>query len=235
VAIFGTSSETYRTCGHPGCHCHGAGPKHGPHLQVSYRGEQGKTTGYYVPKGGRAGHAARSSRLAETAAVFEGAGRVEQATQFPARPRGRLAMRQWLCRVLAGLGACLLLGLAHAEAGRGVHTRPRIAYWGRSAGAWGEPVLASPTAVPTKSRELRQVPAALFESLAFASMLLTEPEVLPLGQDSRGPPGKAPGTRDDPGLADQTGSPRQGCASCLRAHHPPGPGTTPKKGFCNRL
>jgi hypothetical protein len=115
VAIFGTSSETYRTCGHPGCHCHGAGPKHGPHLQVSYRGEQGKTTGYYVPKGGRAGHAARSSRLAETAAVFEGAGRVEQATQFPARPRGRLAMRQWLCRVLAGLGACLLLGLAHAE------------------------------------------------------------------------------------------------------------------------
>ncbi|HTG61219.1 MAG TPA: DUF6788 family protein [Terriglobia bacterium] len=50
VAIFGTLSETYRTCGHPGCHCHGAGPKHGPHLQVSYRGEQGKTTGYYVPK-----------------------------------------------------------------------------------------------------------------------------------------------------------------------------------------
>ena len=50
VAIFGTLSETYRTCGHASCHCHGAGPKHGPHLQVSYRGEQGKTTGYYVPK-----------------------------------------------------------------------------------------------------------------------------------------------------------------------------------------
>jgi len=50
VAIFGTRSETYRTCGHPGCHCHGPGPQHGPHLQVSYRGEQGKTTGYYVPK-----------------------------------------------------------------------------------------------------------------------------------------------------------------------------------------
>jgi hypothetical protein len=27
------------------------GPKHGPHLNVSYRGEKGKTTGYYVPKG----------------------------------------------------------------------------------------------------------------------------------------------------------------------------------------
>ena len=50
VAIFGTLSETYRTCGPAGCHCHGAGPQHGPHLHVSYRGEQGKTTGYYVPK-----------------------------------------------------------------------------------------------------------------------------------------------------------------------------------------
>jgi hypothetical protein len=49
VAIFGTLSATYRTCGHPGCHCQGAGPKHGPHLNVSYRGEGGKTTGYYVP------------------------------------------------------------------------------------------------------------------------------------------------------------------------------------------
>jgi hypothetical protein len=51
VAVFGTLSETYRTCGTPGCHCHSGGPKHGPHLYISYRGEQGKTTGYYVPKG----------------------------------------------------------------------------------------------------------------------------------------------------------------------------------------
>jgi|SRR5215470_16697160 len=51
VAIFGTLSETYRTCGQPSCHCQGEGPKHGPHLNVSYRGERGKTTGYYVPKG----------------------------------------------------------------------------------------------------------------------------------------------------------------------------------------
>ncbi len=49
LAIFGTLSESYRTCGTPGCHCHGAGPKHGPHLYVSYRGD-GKTTGYYVPQ-----------------------------------------------------------------------------------------------------------------------------------------------------------------------------------------
>jgi hypothetical protein len=52
VAVFGTVSETYRTCGRPGCHCQQrGGQKHGPHLNVSYRGETGKTTGYYVPKG----------------------------------------------------------------------------------------------------------------------------------------------------------------------------------------
>jgi hypothetical protein len=50
VAVFGTLSETYRTCGRAGCHCQRGGPKHGPHLNISYRGEKGKTTGYYVPQ-----------------------------------------------------------------------------------------------------------------------------------------------------------------------------------------
>lgn len=54
VALFGTLSESYRTCGHPGCHCQGAGPKHGPHLHVSYHGDEGKTTGYYVPQAAQA-------------------------------------------------------------------------------------------------------------------------------------------------------------------------------------
>ena len=49
-AIFGTPAESYRTCGTPTCRCHGPGPKHGPHLYISYRGEPAKTTGYYVPK-----------------------------------------------------------------------------------------------------------------------------------------------------------------------------------------
>ena len=49
-AIHGTLSESYRTCGNPGCRCHRQGPKHGPNLYISYRGENGKTTGYYVPK-----------------------------------------------------------------------------------------------------------------------------------------------------------------------------------------
>src|SRR5437879_10177905 len=36
-ALFGTLSETYRTCGRPGCRCQ-QGQKHGPHLYVSFRG-----------------------------------------------------------------------------------------------------------------------------------------------------------------------------------------------------
>jgi len=54
VAIFGTISETYRRCGSVGCHCQGLGPKHGPHLNVSYRdAKAGKTRGYYVPEAAR--------------------------------------------------------------------------------------------------------------------------------------------------------------------------------------
>jgi len=47
-SLFGTLSETYRTCGRPGCRCH-QGHKHGPHLYVSFRGPNG-TTGYYGPQ-----------------------------------------------------------------------------------------------------------------------------------------------------------------------------------------
>lgn len=47
-ALFGSLSESYRTCGRPGCRCH-QGHKHGPHLYVSFRGPDG-TTGYYVPQ-----------------------------------------------------------------------------------------------------------------------------------------------------------------------------------------
>jgi hypothetical protein len=48
-AIYGSLSETYRRCGNPDCRCHHGGPKHGPHLYISYRGKSAKTTGYYVP------------------------------------------------------------------------------------------------------------------------------------------------------------------------------------------
>ena len=48
-SLFGSLSETYRTCGRPGCRCH-QGQKHGPHLYVSFRGADGTTSGYYVPQ-----------------------------------------------------------------------------------------------------------------------------------------------------------------------------------------
>lgn len=47
--VFGSLSEIYRTCGTPNCRCHGPGPKHGPHLQIGWPGDNGKTTGCYVP------------------------------------------------------------------------------------------------------------------------------------------------------------------------------------------
>lgn len=53
-ALLGSISETYRRCGNPKCRCHTRGPKHGPHLYVSYRGPAGKTTGYYVPEAAHA-------------------------------------------------------------------------------------------------------------------------------------------------------------------------------------
>ena len=48
--LFGSSSQTYRTCGNATCRCHSSGPKHGPHVYVNYKAEDGRTTGYYVPQ-----------------------------------------------------------------------------------------------------------------------------------------------------------------------------------------
>lgn len=48
--LFGSASETFRTCGNKNCRCHKGGQKHGPHMYVNYKGENGRTTGYYVPK-----------------------------------------------------------------------------------------------------------------------------------------------------------------------------------------
>ena len=47
--VFGTLAETYRRCGRPGCHC-ADGPKHGPHLSLSFRGPDGRTQAFYVPQ-----------------------------------------------------------------------------------------------------------------------------------------------------------------------------------------
>lgn len=48
--VFGSLGERYHTCGQPGCRCHHGGPGHGPQLQISYRGDHGKTVAYHVPQ-----------------------------------------------------------------------------------------------------------------------------------------------------------------------------------------
>jgi Family of unknown function (DUF6788) len=60
--LFGTLSETFRTCGKPECVCH-KGQRHGPYLHVSYR-ESGRTRGYYVP-------AAREQQVREGIAAWQ--------------------------------------------------------------------------------------------------------------------------------------------------------------------
>lgn len=46
--LFGTASETYRTCGKDSCVCHkDKSRRHGPYLHVSYRAD-GKTRSYNV-------------------------------------------------------------------------------------------------------------------------------------------------------------------------------------------
>jgi len=47
--LFGTLSERYTVCGKATCRC-ARGERHGPVVQVSYRGPVGKTTGYSVPQ-----------------------------------------------------------------------------------------------------------------------------------------------------------------------------------------
>ena len=49
--LFGTLSERYTICGHATCRC-ARGERHGPVVQVSYRGPERKTTGYSVPQAG---------------------------------------------------------------------------------------------------------------------------------------------------------------------------------------
>ncbi len=51
-AIHGTLSESYRVCGNHTCRCHGAGPKHGPYVYLSYRNGEGKMVRCYVPNSG---------------------------------------------------------------------------------------------------------------------------------------------------------------------------------------
>ena len=95
-ALFGTLSETYRTCGRTGCHCQ-AGAKHGPHLYVSFRGSAGTTAGYYVPQAlgprVRTGVTAWQTLQAQLRELAE-LNRRQLWASRPPRPTARRALRR---------------------------------------------------------------------------------------------------------------------------------------------
>jgi hypothetical protein len=126
VAIFGTLSETYRTCGHAGCHRPGRGPstvRTCKSATGASRARPRATTSPKRPSKPR-GKAWPPGRNCSSVC---GNWRVEQARQFAARPRGRRLMKRWLSMALAGLGVCLLLALGRPKVGSGADHHPCLA------------------------------------------------------------------------------------------------------------
>lgn len=51
LAIQGGLSETTRTCGNPSCACHhDPNRRHGPHLYLTFRTREGRSSALYVPR-----------------------------------------------------------------------------------------------------------------------------------------------------------------------------------------
>jgi hypothetical protein len=68
VAVFGTLSETYRTCGRPGCHCQGGDPNMVRTYQLPRR--EGQDYRILRSASSRGRHTGRSGGLAEIASLF---------------------------------------------------------------------------------------------------------------------------------------------------------------------
>jgi len=51
--VQGGLSATTRTCGNPTCHCH-QGERHGPHLYLTFRTPEGRSSALYIPRTGEA-------------------------------------------------------------------------------------------------------------------------------------------------------------------------------------
>lgn len=47
--VQGGLSETTRTCGNPRCRCH-QGERHGPHLYLTFRTPEGRSSALYIPR-----------------------------------------------------------------------------------------------------------------------------------------------------------------------------------------
>lgn len=88
-ALLGSLSETYRRCGNRKCRCHAGGPKHGPHLYLSYRGPAGKTTGYYVPEAAHGAVRQGVEAWATVQACLRQLGIANKEQVLPQKPRVR--------------------------------------------------------------------------------------------------------------------------------------------------
>ena len=89
------------------CHVSRGGPNHGPHLNVSYRAEKGKTTGYYVPQA--AAEATRQGAWQKLQECLRELGEFNQGEEFAAGSRGGFAMKRWWGWVLLLLRVAGLL------------------------------------------------------------------------------------------------------------------------------
>jgi hypothetical protein len=92
-ALLGSLSETYRRCGNRKCRCHAGGPKHGPHLYVSYRGPAGKTTGYYVPEASHATVRKGIEAWGRVQTRLRQLGIANKEKLIPSKPRARTQKR----------------------------------------------------------------------------------------------------------------------------------------------
>jgi hypothetical protein len=87
----GTISETMRTCGSPGCHCH-RGELHGPHTYLTFKKPGGRSSGLYVPVAARAeaeAGVAAWKRFWELAAEIATSNRLEASARWKAESRRR--------------------------------------------------------------------------------------------------------------------------------------------------
>jgi len=51
--VQGGLSATTRTCGNPSCRCH-QGERHGPHLYLTFRSPEGRSSALYIPRAAEA-------------------------------------------------------------------------------------------------------------------------------------------------------------------------------------
>jgi hypothetical protein len=149
------------------------------------------------------------------------------------RPRGRFAVKRWLCLALACWAMVyLLLSLGQQAA---VNYDPRTPGGDRSMGLCREP--ASARAWAATRLRFHHTRAEPLESLPIHFVLLTTADAGPPWLDTRGPPRRLrpAGTLLNCKAAGQTGSSKQWRSTLPLLNSYPSTHQTKEAGFCNSL